>query len=345
MWNETCEKILVQCVTEFDKHNIRYFIFRNYIGLPKENTSKDIDIVVNPKKIKTAIKIVKQTYKENDLVYYDQSTYDRLICTHGIAGDFSFGIHIDLLAGYVVKGYEIYPFEHLYSHTKKYNGLTVPGELYNGLMLFISKLFGYKKFEFKDKYFLEVYGVYQNYTDQFEKEIIRLFGEKQGKSILLSFRLKDKNKLMACHKIIDGSLKRYSFKQAPIKTVAKKIRFVALRFSRIVIHYRKNKRVLALNTNILENEKELKQLTQTLNSVYVDKKCTEIEINEKSLPEKIKLAKVLRHNVHYDKISILLVKDIRQVPKSVPKALYINQKEKLLEVLTEFCNEYTEKIN
>ena len=345
MWNETCEKTLVQCVTEFDKHNIRYFIFRNYIGLPKENTSKDIDIVVDPKKIKTAIEVVKQAYKENGLMYYDQSSYDRLICTHAVAGDFSFGIHIDLLAGYIVKGYEIYPFEHLYNHTKKYNGLTVPGEFYNGLMLFISKLFGYKQFKLKDKYFLETYEVYQKYTNQFEKEIIRLFGEKNGKVILSGFQLKDKSKLAACHEIIETGLKKYSFKQAPIKTAVKKIRFVALRFSRIVVHYRKNKRVLALNQNISGFEQELKTLKKTLNNVYVDKKCAEIYRDKNSLSEKIKLTKELMHNVHYDKISILVVKDIRQVPKSVPEALYIDQKEKLLEVLTEFCNKYTEKIN
>ena len=78
MWNDICGMIFSECVEQFQKEGIRYFVLRNYQKLPKENIGKDVDIIVEPAKLKKAKGILKNIYEKNGLIYYDEAIFDRL---------------------------------------------------------------------------------------------------------------------------------------------------------------------------------------------------------------------------------------------------------------------------
>lgn len=49
-WDKRHGSILMDLIKELDKNRVRYFILRNYEGLPDTNQSKDVDIIVEPQK-------------------------------------------------------------------------------------------------------------------------------------------------------------------------------------------------------------------------------------------------------------------------------------------------------
>lgn len=61
-WNENHIKILQDLFHEFEVNDVKYVILKNDNGLPFENHSKDVDIVIEPGKYKTAAKIIKNIY-------------------------------------------------------------------------------------------------------------------------------------------------------------------------------------------------------------------------------------------------------------------------------------------
>ena len=85
MWNKLCGKVLIEYLKELEHHKIAYFILRNYQGLPFENTAKDIDIVVEPKQVKVAYRLLREVFSNNDLEYYDEFRTSKMICMHGMS--------------------------------------------------------------------------------------------------------------------------------------------------------------------------------------------------------------------------------------------------------------------
>ena len=71
MNNWTCRHggIFSSLIKELEKANIRYFILRNYEQLPNANPSKDIDILIEPCKIKEANHILQQVYKQQNVTH------------------------------------------------------------------------------------------------------------------------------------------------------------------------------------------------------------------------------------------------------------------------------------
>ena len=152
MWSKRHAKILSEYFQELEKSNIRFFIIRNYEGLPDKNTSKDVDIILKYGTVKEAERILKDVFKRNGLFYYYRVVIEESYLCRAISEKGDFAIHIDLMNGYINRGVELFTFEELYSQTIDYNGFRVLNELYNGVMLFIYKQFGYKKPILKDSY-------------------------------------------------------------------------------------------------------------------------------------------------------------------------------------------------
>ena len=123
MWNETNAKIFVDFVKELNHTDIKYFVLRNYEGLPEKNPSKDIDIIIEPGTFKKAEALLLKSFKQNGMEYQYQCQFQFqfLHCVHGINLTDKIGIHIDLIEGYCFKGYEIFSFDELYAHAKEYN--------------------------------------------------------------------------------------------------------------------------------------------------------------------------------------------------------------------------------
>lgn len=246
MWNETCGKIFSECVEQFEKEKIRYFVLRNYELLPEQNIGKDVDIIVEPKKLKQAKKILQKIYKANGLIYYDEAVFDRLNCMHGMSIQNHTGIHVDLIGGYLVRGYEIYSFEELYVHTKWYNGFCVLDEFFDGIMLLIYKQFGYGKPKFKEKYQQTIYDTYQKYPKAFEEELARVTSEELSKSIISGIKNKDFESVLKKSEELNRQLKRFAKKKAFMKTIVRRIRFLWNRLDRAVFQYRKYTRAFAV---------------------------------------------------------------------------------------------------
>ena len=92
MWNKICEEIFTELIKKLNSENIRYFVLRNYKGLPEVNEAKDIDIVVEPKKAKYAQELLKKIFKNNGLEYYDDARFDKMLCMHGMSINNNTGI-------------------------------------------------------------------------------------------------------------------------------------------------------------------------------------------------------------------------------------------------------------
>ena len=48
-WDERHGEILTKICSRFNTEKIKYFIVRNYKGLPNTNPSKDVDIIIEDK--------------------------------------------------------------------------------------------------------------------------------------------------------------------------------------------------------------------------------------------------------------------------------------------------------
>ncbi len=246
MWNEVCSNIFSEYVGELKKQNIRYFVLRNYELLPEQNMSKDIDIIIDPKKISIAKRLLKEVYSGNGIKYYDEAIFDRMTCTHGIDLDSKTGIHIDLIGGYLARGYELYSFDELYSHTKVYKDFYVLDDYFEGVMLLIYKMFGYKKPKLKESYREKIKETYEKYGDKFERDFAKVTTQEFAKKTMQLIANNEFDKIIDNNTQMSKLLKKYAWKKSFIKALWGRIHFLWQKTDRVVIRYRKYKRVFAV---------------------------------------------------------------------------------------------------
>lgn len=246
MWNEVCSKIFSDYIKKLNNQSIRYFVLRNYEELPENNTAKDIDIVVDPKREKDALDIIKSVYKENGLEYYDQAVFEKMICTHGMSVKNNTGIHIDLIAGYISRGYEIYSFEELYAHVISFKNFYVLDELMDGVILLVYKIFGYKKPKLKNTYRKKIYETYVHHSKEYQEELAKITNQNYAKKIIKYIKNNQFDEIIRDGKRFSKHLREYSYRKNCVKTVARKIRFLWQKANRIIFSYRKHRRVFAV---------------------------------------------------------------------------------------------------
>lgn len=239
MWSYRHGNIISDLIKKLDQLSIRYFILRNYEFLPNVNKSKDVDLLIDPKYIRLANDIINEVYKIHGLshIYLVQFTW--VYCWRGMDIKNHFSIHIDLIAGYRMKGYEVYSFDELYKHTISYNGFCVLNRYYEGLMVLIYKQFGYKNPCLKQEYKDIIYNTYKHNQRSFEIDLKMLVGYRLAQDILLSIKTKDFDRLLSNSQKFTSKLKQYSFKKAPIDTSCRIIWFYWLKFKRIIISRKK----------------------------------------------------------------------------------------------------------
>ncbi len=245
-WDERHCKIFTELIDNFVKNGIEYFILRNYKGLPNVNSSKDIDIIIRPGKGKKAEELLRQVYKNNNLTNFHKAQFARLNCYYGISLKNGISIHIDLIEGYIVKGYEIFSFDELYENTESYNGLRVLDEFYEGIMVFIYKQFGYGKPQLKDEYKEIIHNTYVRYKDRFINLLEHLTSKKYSE--LTSDYLSELNfdAIISLAPILTKLLKKYATRKHLIKTQLTKISFIFQKTHRIIFRYRKFEKSVAI---------------------------------------------------------------------------------------------------
>ena len=102
-WGNQHAAIFDSYIHALDGTGIRYFILRNYEGLPEYNESKDIDLIIEPGKYKSAAQLLLNTFRCHGVEYYYVVKYERVRCWFGMNSTSDFAIHIDLIEGYVNK--------------------------------------------------------------------------------------------------------------------------------------------------------------------------------------------------------------------------------------------------
>jgi thymidylate kinase len=243
-WDKRHGNILNKTLSRFKEHNIKYFIVRNYEGLPNLNSSKDVDIIVEPESVGIAKHILKSVYKENGLSNYHEVQYGQVYCCHGFDINTKFGIHIDIIGSYVSKGFEIFTFDELYSYTENYNDFRVLNKYFEGVMVFIYKQFNYKPV-LKEEYKEIIYNTYKNYPE-FKTLTSKLVGIKLANNIFLEIEQKNFNQMLKYSSELTKSLRKFAFKKQPLKTIKLIMRFFWEKLNRLVFSYRKYSKVISV---------------------------------------------------------------------------------------------------
>jgi thymidylate kinase len=246
MWSETCGKIFSECVQKLEENDIRYFVLRNYELLPERNSSKDVDIIVEPGKIKKSIKVLLNVYKKNGITHYYETVVGKIHCIHGMNTENKIGIHIDLIEGYLAKGYEIFTFDELYSHTRWYKNFCVMDEFFEGIMLLIYKQFGYKKPKLKQEYKKRIKETVEKYPKEYEEQIAKVTSKELAHKLIEYIKEDNFEEVIDNSKDFTKQLRKYSFTKKPIATMARMLSFFCQKMWRIVFAYRKYARTVAV---------------------------------------------------------------------------------------------------
>ncbi len=273
MWNEICQQIFLQVIENFNKSNIKYFILRNFEGLPERNNAKDVDIVIEPGSLNIARNILRAVYKANGCEYYYEAEFQKLHCCHGMSIVYQMGIHIDLIEGYMAKGYEVFTFEELYQHTIDYKNMRVLRDDFDALLILTYKLFGYKKPELKNKYRERLYGICKEHKQLFLEELAQVTNKQFSANITDKILQQDFEYVLGQAELLTKYLKRYARKKRPIKTFVNNAEFIWGKLKRIVFCYRKYARVIGVvapdgtgKSTFIEN------IEQQINLYYVNDK-------------------------------------------------------------------------
>ena len=100
-WSKRHGEILQTFLSRLDDAQIRFFIIRNYEGLPFFNNSKDVDIVLKHGTALNAEKILKDVFRTYNLCYYYRVRIEESLLCRAVSSDGYFAIHIDLMNGYI----------------------------------------------------------------------------------------------------------------------------------------------------------------------------------------------------------------------------------------------------
>lgn len=182
-WNENHIKILQNLLCSFEKNNIKYVILKNDAGLPFENHSKDVDIVIEPGKYRIAEQLIKAIYKQHDIEYYKVHKFERLRCWYGFNTKVPFAIHIDLLEGFLHKGFELFTFEMIYQNAyKNTNGVFVLNRMFGNVILLLHSTICYNKI--KDKYARLIEKEYADNKVEMDNIFYQLFNKRAASKLI-----------------------------------------------------------------------------------------------------------------------------------------------------------------
>lgn len=245
-WDERHGKILSCFLEQLSNNGIRWFILRGYEGLPNANPSKDVDIMVEVGQEKKACKLLKEAFSKFGLKYLYSVTYGHAHCYLGMELTTQFSIHIDLIEGYISKGYEVFTFDELYQHVIPYNGMNVLDDLMNGIMLLVYKIFGYHHAKLKHAYQADIFKAQQEYPEEFHDILLKIAGDELGIKLNDLITQKDFDAVVALEPEFTKALKKYTFKIRPWSTIRYSAEFLWQKVSRIIFNYKKYAKTFAV---------------------------------------------------------------------------------------------------
>lgn len=215
-WEAKHSKLFSDVISLLNASGIRYFILRNYEGLPETNFSKDVDIIIEPGSYKAAAECIYQAFKKNNVPRYYVVKYERVRCWFGMDVDNDFSIHLDIIEGYLSKGVEIFSFEDLYAHTIPYKNMKVLDDIMDASMLLLYKVIGCK--DLKARYREKIARVYHGNKSAFLNILSRVFSTTIVSQLENSLDSDDYDDIIRIAGKMSSDSKKKAFYKHPINT-------------------------------------------------------------------------------------------------------------------------------
>jgi thymidylate kinase len=212
---------------------VRYFILRNFEGLPHNNVSKDVDIIIAPGSYESASKILHSVLRKYGISSYRVVKYERVRCWFGIDIDKNFSIHIDLIEGYLSRGFEVFSFDVLYQNTEEYNGFKVLNNTYDAIMLLYYKVIGTKQLQ--DQYQKKIASTYKKESKTFNAILNSTLGNRCSSHIISALEKNDFRSIVNYAHEMSLESKKIILAKKPFQTTFNFLKFLAEKFYRIII--------------------------------------------------------------------------------------------------------------
>lgn len=186
MWTILHKQIFTEIISKFETNEIQYFVYRNYKELPDNIPTNDIDIIINPKQYKTAVSLLFDVYRQNNIKHVKIKKFGVVMNFYGII-NLEQIIEIDLLKGCIVQGgYELFPFNFLSDKRIRYHNFYVLPSYLEAILLVFYKVLGWNKI--KPQYVEEIQNVIINDFDNFYHTFCQFFNKKNAQLFIECFK-------------------------------------------------------------------------------------------------------------------------------------------------------------
>lgn len=243
-WEITHSQIFSYFIKELNNNKIKYFVLRNFEGLPEINISKDIDIIIEPGSYQKSSELLSSTFKKFEISHFKVVKYERVRCWYGIDIEKNFSIHIDLIEGYLSKGFEVFLFETLYNNTVLNKEFRVLNSAFDALMLLYYKVIGTN--ELKIEYQNKISNIYRTDKVHIDALIKKTLNKSCSAEIITSLDTKNYPSIVYLAQSISSISKRKVFFRRPISTITNIFRFISEKFQRIIICPRRYQNFIAV---------------------------------------------------------------------------------------------------
>jgi thymidylate kinase len=243
-WEERHAQILDAFLQELNQNEVEYFVLRNFEGLPENNNSKDVDLIIKPGQYKKSAELLMCVFKSFEIPNYYTVKYERVHCWFGIDFINDFSIHIDLIEGYLNKGFEIFSFDELYKSTVDYRGYKVLNTPYDLAMLLFYKVIGCK--ELKEKYVSKIRSGYLENKVEIDNILQIILGNKMANKVINALDFNDYKWIVANASQLSKSSKIIAFRGKPFYTLNNIFNFLNDKFYRIIIAPKKHRKLIAV---------------------------------------------------------------------------------------------------
>lgn len=182
-WTHLQAKALAETFAALDEAGIDWLVLRNHEGLPERNRSKDVDLGLHKKNFGRAHRLIADALRRNgfDRELVEDFQYVRCLTYFGDFEDGAHSLKIDLLDGFVFRGAQIFNFEDLIKVAPEENGIKIPHQTDDGVMLWMKPLLtgGFVK----QKYIDDILAAAQADAAAFRGRLEKSFSSRVGKEV------------------------------------------------------------------------------------------------------------------------------------------------------------------
>ena len=198
--------LITDLFLKFNNSEIQYCVLRNYSSLPKKNSSKDVDILINHGCLNQALNDLYEVAELNNyqLIWYNNLDYLVGFAFVKLVGDEVFSAKIDLFNGLKWHGCTYINQSYIFEKTELYNGFKVPNKGHEAFIMIVYYLLYAKNI--KQKYHLEIYNNIENNSIAFEEIIFKTFSRKTARRIVHFTERKDINSIIQLRKTIKNKI-------------------------------------------------------------------------------------------------------------------------------------------